>query len=350
MRVLVIQTAFLGDCILSLPFLYRLAEALPDAEMDLVTSPGAGAEIFSLALRRGLAPFASRIRIHAYDKKSAHRGWRATRRFARELRGPHAPYDFAFCLQRSLRSGLLALFAGAAERVGFSTGSASFLYTKLIRREWDTGRSEVEKNLDLLRGAFHREIPAWDPITAPSLLASPARQAPTESDVALSLGSPWATKRWPHRHAVDLTRSLTREGTRVRLLGDKSAVPFGAEIRKEVPSLLVEDLTGQTSLERWVDVLATSSCVVSSDSAAVHAASDLNRPVVALFGPTVPEFGFAPWRRHASALGVELHCRPCHIHGPKICPLGHHHCLEKLPAARVEEQIRRLLAQPASPR
>jgi heptosyltransferase-2 len=58
--------------------------------------------------------------------------------------------------------------------------------------------------------------------------------------------------------------------------------------------------------------------------------------VVALFGPTVPEFGFGPVGEGDLALGVmDLVCRPCSDHGPPVCPLGHHRCMRELRVATV---------------
>jgi heptosyltransferase-2 len=339
-RLLVIQTAFLGDAVLSLPFLYRLAERHPQARVTLVAT-GAGHELFRVALTRGLAPYAERIELVKFDKRGADAGLGGGRRFARRLRGAEG-FDAAFCLQRSFRSGLIALLAGARTRVGFSSGAASYLYTIGVRREWETGRSEIEKNLDLLR-AWESEngrepLGEWDPHTAPSLL-SDGRTRSTEPIVALSLGSPWATKRWPVENAIPLIEQLVAEGVEVRLLGDAQATEFSAAIRERVPSLLLKDLAGKTSIAEWVDALADVDAVVSGDSAAVHAASDLNVPVVALFGPTLPDFGFAPWRRNSWVLGAALDCRPCHIHGPQVCPLGHHRCLRDIRAEHVWRRL-----------
>ena len=348
MRILVIQTAFLGDCVLTLPFLARLCESFPQAQVDVVAT-GPGAELFRIALERGLAPQASRIRVVEYDKKKSQRGFWASRRFARELRTAGTPYAYAFCIQRSLRTALLAIMSGAIERVGFSSGSVAFLYTRLIRRDWENGRFENEKNLDLLRGLVGAEnVPTWKPSSAPSLLHATQRTARKNfanpsAPVLLSLGSPWPTKRWPVENAVPLVEKLTNEGTEVHLIGDAATIPLSQALRDRVPSLLLKDLTGKTQLREWIDRISDAQAVISSDSAAVHVASDLGVPIIALFGPTLPEFGFAPWRAQSSAVGIELACRPCHIHGPKKCPLGHHHCLRHLDSKLVESELRKFL-------
>lgn len=338
MKRSVIQTAFLGDCVLSLPFLYRLAEAFPHDEIDVLAA-GPGLDLFKLALERGLAGISSRVRLHAFEKRGRHRGLRGLNAVARQLERP----DVVYCLQRSFRSGLVALLSGAPERVGFSSGAATFFYTRAVRRSWHEGRLEIEKNLDLIRDDS-RVVEPWVSSVAPSLLrVGPRESAPIEARVALSLGSPWATKRWPTENAIQLVKRLVREGIEIRLLGDAASQEAAAQITAAVPSLLIKNYCGQSSIREWVDLIDSSSLVVSGDSAAVHVASDLNVPVIALFGPTLPEFGFAPWRADSAALGLsQLPCRPCHIHGPKKCPLQHHRCLKDLSAEIVWDEIERM--------
>jgi heptosyltransferase II len=338
-----IQTAFLGDCILTLPLLARLAESAA-GRIDVITSR-AGEELFKVALERGLNESAPRIRLHFFDKKGAHRKLGSLRRFAREIAKDTKP-DQVFCVQRSLRTAALAWLSGAPERVGYSSGAATFLYSNAVRRDWASGRHEIERNLDLLR-ASGEDVAPWDPKSAPSLLKGRHASKATHATVAIAVGSPWATKRWPVEHVAKLVNHLCEEGIDVKLLGDASSLKIAEEVRAAVPSLLLKNLVGKTSIREWIDEIASSSVLVSGDSAAVHAASDLNIPVVALFGPTLPEFGFAPWRRGSYALGLtDLPCRPCHIHGPPECPLGHHRCLRDLSPKWVHETVREFL--PAS--
>lgn len=345
--VWMIQTAFLGDAVLSLPFLARLLEARPRSRVDVICAKG-GEAVFRLALERGLSEHVARVHVHVFDKKNMDCGPRGLYRFVQRLRRDSGTPESVYCLQRSFRSGVLALLSGSDERVGFSSGAASFLYTQPVRRDWNSGVSEVEKNLDLLRAneaLSPVQAAPWDPQTAPSLLAKPPTpKTPPREHVVLSLGSPWATKRWPIENAAEYVRRLNDEGLGIVLTGDASAKPLAAELLRLAPSPLVRDLTGQTSIPELVDLISQARLVVSGDSAAVHIASDVNTPVMALFGPTLPEFGFAPWRRNALALGVKgLYCRPCDIHGPAVCPEGHHRCLREISGDSVARQSRRFL-------
>lgn len=101
------------------------------------------------------------------------------------------------------------------------------------------------------------------------------------------------------------------------------------------------DLAGRTDVPTLAAVLAQARWFAGSDSGAGHLAAACGTPTATLFGPTVPAMGFAP-RGVAAARVVEvegLDCRPCHRHGPEICPLGHHRCLADLPVERLEAAV-----------
>jgi heptosyltransferase-2 len=96
---------------------------------------------------------------------------------------------------------------------------------------------------------------------------------------------------------------------------------------------------GEMSLGEMVSLCADAARVVSNDSAALHIAEAVGTPVTAVFGPTVPEFGFAPVLPGSRVLGVPLPCRPCRIHGGPSCPIGTHECMRSIGAADVLETI-----------
>ena len=78
-------------------------------------------------------------------------------------------------------------------------------------------------------------------------------------------------------------------------------------------------------------LLGRASVLVTNDSAPLHLATAVGTPVVAIFGPTVPAFGFGPRGfRDRVIEHPSLPCRPCSAHGPHVCPLGHHRCMREL--------------------
>ncbi len=345
----VVQTSFVGDCVLSLPFLHELLKLLemqnPQGQIIWVTQPGIQEQMMALALERSFNKKRLKVILRVLDKRGHDRSLLKTyskvRGWARAMGKP----DEVYCLQRSFRSALVALASGAEERIGFGSGAASFMYTKSIARSWDIGVHEIEKNLDLLR--VNHEISSWEDEPRPSFLGASQRPIRKVDCIAVALGSPWPTKRWPVEHVASYVERMTQEGFEVNLIGDPSAREIADAVIKKNDSLLIKDHVGKTGAKDWVDLIDQCGVLVSGDSASVHVASDLGVPVLALFGPTIPDFGFAPWRRGSRVLQVkDLPCRPCDIHGPKKCPLRHHRCLVEISPERVFRETKDLLVDP----
>ena len=97
---------------------------------------------------------------------------------------------------------------------------------------------------------------------------------------------------------------------------------------------------GQLTLRQSAALIARAALLVTNDSAPLHLATAMGTRIVALFGPTVTEFGFGPLRAGDVALGLDgLQCRPCSPHGPQRCPLGHHRCMRELTVEAVTRAI-----------
>ena len=334
MQAWLIQTSFLGDAVLTLPLIDRILEK--GHRLKVIAAPR-NKTLFERAQNEGLKKYSHLLDVVVWDKKSIRSPW-ALHSFANDLRKDFIP-ERVFCVHRSFSSSLLAYFSGARERVGFASGASSVLYTHCAPREWESSQHEIEKNLDLLR--VFEKVEIWNSRTAPSLLG--AKQ--TQKDVvAFSLSSPWGTKIWDLNEALKLMKQLVQKGKELWVLGDHSFVQSAEFLEKEVNSRLFKNYVAQTNIQEWVDLISKAEVLVSGDSAAVHVANDLDVPTIALFGPTIPDFGFAPWRTHSKALGVELACRPCDIHGPRECPYGHHSCMKDLKAESVEGSIQEILS------
>jgi heptosyltransferase-2 len=324
---LVIQTAFLGDVILTTPLLSALAERF--GPVDVVTTPGAAALLESHPAVR---------RVVTHDKHRSERGIRGVVRLARRLRAEG--YARAYLPHRSWRSGLAAQLAGIPERIGFRDAPARWTYTRRIER--DLALHEVPRLL-ALAGAEDRYpvslgITRGDDAAAAAWLdvgGVPSRF------VAIAPGSIWATKRWdkfPALAAMLDTFVVTVGGPEDRALGNDvvaQARAGGINAAGALPLRISAALIGRAA------------ALVTNDSAPLHMAQATGTPTVALFGPTVPAFGFGPRGPRDLVLEVDgLGCRPCSVHGPRVCPLGHHHCMTQLDVFRVHEALQPLL-QPA---
>jgi heptosyltransferase II len=319
---LVIQTAFLGDVVLTTPLLSVLAQR--HGPLDVVTTPAAASLL------------ENHPAVHCvvrYDKHGSARGWRGFRTLGSFLRARR--YRRVYLPHRSLRSAALAVWSGAKERIGFADSPAAFSYTSRIDRP--VSGHEVERLLALAK-PFDGEQP---PV---SLALSEQDRAAAEAWLlahgvgprftAVAPGSVWGSKRWPYYR--ELVSAL--DGKCV-VVGGADDIPLAREIVAGSGGKAVS-AAGALSLRESAALIQQARVLVTNDSAPLHLATAVGTPIVALFGPTVPEFGFGPRRAGDMTLGhAELACRPCSRHGPESCPLGHHRCLRELPVEIVLKAI-----------
>ncbi|HID09925.1 MAG TPA: lipopolysaccharide heptosyltransferase II [Candidatus Latescibacteria bacterium] len=332
-RTLIVQTAFIGDVVLALP----MASALRDAgfKVDFLVAPRT-AEL--------LASHPDVSGVLVYDKRGRDRGSLGFLRAVKSVR--EGRFDFAIIPHRSLRSALLPLFAGVSERIGFS-GPFSALYTCSIPRSSEL--HEVLRNFSLLEPLGISPTPPEPPWLSPGRgHRKKARAFLSEHGlddgpiVALAPGSVWPTKRWPPDGFREVAKELLRKGIGVVLVGGPGDIALCGRVADGLsPSPAVA--AGKMSLMESAALLELCSVLVSNDSAPVHIASAVGTKVVALFGPTVPAFGFGPYGREHSIVELDLPCRPCSSHGGKKCPKGHFMCMKRIAAERVLEEVLVLL-------
>ncbi len=109
---------------------------------------------------------------------------------------------------------------------------------------------------------------------------------------------------------------------------------------------VVPDFAGMGDLSVLAALLARAAVLLTNDSGPGHVASAVGTPVVSIFGPTAPEFGYTPFGGANRVVQRDgLPCRPCHSHGPERCPLGHHRCMTELDAGSVLDALESLLAE-----
>ena len=150
-------------------------------------------------------------------------------------------------------------------------------------------------------------------------------------------------KRWPPRHFAALAQALVEHDPRVQvaLLGSPKDRETCAEVRAHAGggAANILDLAGHTRLDEAVALIARAAAVVANDSGLLHIASGLNRPVIAIYGPTDPDHA-PPFSDLARSMSLRLDCSPCR---QRECPLGHHNCMEQLGADMVWQELRAML-------
>lgn len=338
MPSLVVQTSFLGDMVLTTPLLAHLAGE-GRGPVDVVAIPSSAPLLANHPAVR---------EVIVYDKRGADRGVRGLLGLARRLRARR--YAAAYLTQASVRSGALVRLAGIPRRVGFATAAGRRFYTERVASA--EGMHHARRLLSLAMGEAARTAP--DGEVRPRLYPGAAERDAVdallrandwngETLLAVAPGSVWATKRWPSY--PELAQRLARDGQgRVVVIGSRDDAELARAIVAATGGSAI-DATGRLSLLASAELIGRARVLVTNDSAPLHLGSAMATPTVAIFGPTVPEFGFGPLAPRSAVVGVAgLACRPCDRHGPMRCPLGHWRCMRDLAPERVHALVRDLLS------
>ena len=328
--VLIVQPGFLGDAVLATGLLRGLRAVTPGVSVGFLVRKEFS-ELFDG--HPGID------RLHCINKRE--KGELA--RLASELKA--CDYSAAIVPHRAFRSSLIPFKAGIRQRIGFRQSDFRLLLTETV--EYDITQREIDRNASLLASLFIdlpvEERRGWL-VPNPEIRAKMNAFCPQDRQlVVVAPGSVWETKRWPAEKFIVLTSRLQSAGMHVLLVGSKKEKELCWQIAKNAEIHEHQVLSGTLSLIELAGLLAVADHVVTNDSAPLHIAESVGTPVTALFGPTVPEFGFAPYLPESVTLERKgLPCRPCGIHGHHSCPIGTHECMEEI---AVEEVIARILRQ-----
>ena len=342
MNLLVLQTAFVGDVVLATPLFEAARTRLGADRVGAVVRPD------TADLLRN-SPHVDEIQT--YDKKGRQKGTVQLFRMARRLR--EASYDAAVIPHRSFRSALLVLLAGIPVRVGFDRSAGRWLMTERLPYP---DIHEVERNLTLLApwsvdtsGLRPALFPDDTDREAVGLLMRESGIENTDTTVGVSAGSVWATKRWPaDRYAALVRRMADDHGFRVILFGaaeDRSLNDRIAGMSGADPL----NAAGRLTLLQSAALAARCTVFVSNDTGMGHVAAAMNTPVIAIFGPTIPAFGFTPHGAGHRVVENEMACRPCGTHGGDRCPIGTHDCMRSITVDQVMQTLSGRLDKSESP-
>jgi heptosyltransferase II len=150
----------------------------------------------------------------------------------------------------------------------------------------------------------------------------------------------WATKRWPlERWAALCERWTGRPGRHaVVLFGPEDATLRARFASLQGGSSAVHAVDG-LELGVVAEILRRMAVVVAGDTGLMHLSAAVEAPTIALYGPTSPAFGVAPYGKRHRVVNLAPPCQPCSLHGGDECPLGHHSCLQELTVDRVWSEV-----------
>jgi heptosyltransferase II len=339
-KILLVQTGFLGDLVLSTPVISALRDTFPESSIDVLCTKQSAVFLKS-------HPLVSQV--IEFDKRGRDSGLRGLLRMARDIK--NRGYDAVFSLHKSYRTALLLFLSRIPARYGFKESSLSFLYTKTAPRK-DLSH-EALRNLAILRVL---DI-SPESLSYPLLLAcNPLDEKEAETltaelnrpYVTIAPGSVWKTKRWTREGFSDLARKIIESGAGVVLLGGPDDAESGDFIEQSLSAEYTEgreylNLVGKIPIMTSAALIKKSKCLISNDSAPLHISAAVGTPVVAVFCATVPEFGFTPWNvPHKIVEKKGLACRPCGSHGGHVCPLGTDACQKEITSEQVYAEFRAL--------
>ena len=349
-RILVLRYRFIGDTVLTVPFLRNLRRAEPDAEITWVVSPGTTEVIKGIPYVDELLVW-DPVTIHA-DSSGGHRTMGQKIEFVRNLRNRR--YDKAYVLKRSLSSALMGVFAGAGRRVGFNTEGRGLLLSTRVPYRMDL--HEVENFLEVLRAdsipVLDDHLEFWlDPneVTRGDELLSESGVAPNERFALIHPFAAYPPRGWHLDNFAALASRLDSAGLRPVVLGGGRDVGAFEEVRSLFPGSTVS-MTGSCNLRETMALLKRGTLFVGNDSGIMHLAAAADIPLVAMFGPQSP-VRFGPWSRKGRVIYKGLPCSPCRQKFFKECEpseRGKPHCIEAITVDEVMEACRELLKEHCS--
>ena len=315
MKILVIRFSAIGDILLTFPVVEALVDKYPSAEIHFLTKPS-NEPVLDLLSNKVQPRFLQESLVQT----------------AKQLRGER--YDLVIDLHNNLRTFLLQvlLMKGSWHRFR-KLNLQKWLFTAF---KWNTlpkvhvvdryaqaaSVSPASVNLDVINTNVVESLPPHY--------------------VAWVLGATFSTKQFPLSKLIE---TIERLDMPIVLLGGEKENPLASSLQARFPSLI--SLVGKTSLSEAATVLSKAKVVVTNDTGLMHLAAFYDKPMVCIWGNTVPIFGMYPYQStpvfHAQV--SDLSCRPCSKIGHNTCPKGHFECMLKQHSVEISEQITALFYQ-----
>ena len=343
-RILLVKPSSLGDIIHALPLLHGLRERYPDARIDWLVSTAFVPLLENHPDLTGVIPFDRR----RYGRLG--RSLSATRDFMRFVWGLRANrYDLVVDIQGLFRTGFLSWMTRASTRIGFSSAREyGWVFYNYRIDTPDPNQHAVDRNCRVAELLGFADVPVRfdlalrdeQHVRAASILQD-AGVGEGDRLVMVVPGARWDTKMWLPERVAETIDALQREdGVRCVLLGAPDEVDLIKRITVACRTEPV-DLAGRTTVAELAPLIARANVVLCQDSAAVHLACALDRPLVCITGPT-NALRTGPYRRLNDVVRMDLDCSPCYLRRLSQCP-HHHRCMSELDASTVLDAVRRAL-------
>ena len=329
-KILIIQTAFIGDVVLATGILEKLHQYYPAAELDFLVRKGNE----SLLSHH---PFLHEVLI--WQKKESK--YKHLFQLLTQIR--NTKYDAVINLQRYGATGFLTAFSKAKLTIGFDKNPFSFLFSRKITHTFSGTKGEVlheiERNHLLIKSLTDGMAakPKLYPNTEDMDFVKPFQTRPY---ICIAPASVWFTKQFPTNKWIDFIKHLPVSFD-IYLIGGPTDAPLCNEIMVANVHQNVVSLAGKLNFLQSAALQKGATMNYVNDSAPMHFASSVNAPVTAVYCSTIVGFGYGPLSDKSFVVEIEetLSCRPCGLHGKKACPLGHFNCANKITNEQLLEVI-----------
>lgn len=313
-KILIIQTASIGDVVLATALLNSLKLYDKSFQIDFLAKSSSASVLFDHPHIR---------KIILWDKSN--RKYKNLFNCIGIVRKER--YDLIVNVHRFFSSGLIVALGRARKTSGFKQNPLSFLFGRRVKHLLNI--HEVERNHFLIKD-FFPEIKSQMPIISVEEFNLSDYSLISGSYITIAPGSLWETKKLPVSVWSDFVRSVPKK-LNIVLVGSDIDFQLSENIFTNVSRSHL-NLCGKISLRQTAYLMKNACMNYANDSAPTHLASACNAPIATVFCSTVPAFGFGPLSLNSHIIEIEneLDCRPCGIHGHRECPKKHFECGKRI--------------------
>jgi len=312
MKILIYRISSIGDIVLTTPVVRCLRNHYPDAQLHFITRNKYAETVSSnhyidklWLIKKSPLEILDQLKAEKFDVFiDLHRNWRSQRLMA------HLNIRYYTFNKLNIRKWLYT-------RLGMNLMPDIHIVDRYFKAVRKLGVVNDEEGLDF----FFPE----------GFMAQFKPQLP-EKYITFAIGGTFFTKRYPTNHIISFVKDAPLP---VVLLGGKSELQTGSEIYDSCPEKVVNGCN-QFSLTESAAVIEKAKLVISNDTGMMHIAAALHKPLITLWGNTVPAFGMYPYYPAGfdSKLVMlevkDLRCRPCSKLGYKHCPKSHFKCMNNI--------------------
>jgi ADP-heptose:LPS heptosyltransferase len=327
LRILIIRFSSIGDIVLTTPVIRCIKKQKPEAEIYLLTKASFAGVLKPNPYLSGIISFDGNLSSTVKELKAI-------------------GFDYIIDLHHNQRSFLIKCCFPFTKKYSFD---------KLNFEKWLMVNFKINRlpHKHIVDRYFDAQLPLGiendgegldfyiNKEEAFDVLKLPAEHQ--QGFIVFSIGGNHATKKMPVEKWKQLAALINYP---VVVLGGKEEAAEGAEIADE---LKVLNLCGKTTLHESASIIQQSKLVVTHDTGLMHIAAALKKPVISIWGNTIPAFGMEPYygNHFVSSMKAEvdnLNCRPCSKLGHKKCPEGHFNCMMKQDVTKITETVKQWLA------